>query len=111
MTYSIRRWVVATILGCLFLGSVKPVAAQQAETARKRTSGNLPVYPQLARNLRLEGSVKLRVVVAPNGAAKSSEVLGGNAVFSKAAQEAVASWKWAPAQQESQELVFLNFHP
>ena len=36
--------------------------------------------------MNLEGSVKLRVTESPSGMAKSSEVLGGNAVFSKAAR-------------------------
>ena len=84
---------------------------QQTESGRKLTTRTPLVYPAIVRNLRLEGTVRLRVNVAPNGVAKSSEVLGGNAVFSKAAQEAVTNWKWAPAPQESQELVNLSFHP
>ena len=84
---------------------------QQTESDRKLTTRTPLVYPSLARNLNLEGSVRLRVNVAPNGVVKSSEVLGGNAVFSKAAQDAVINWKWAPAPQESKELVNLSFHP
>lgn len=99
-------------LACVALG-VGLVAGfgQQTESGRKLTSRTLPVYPALARNMRLEGTVRLRVNVAPDGVAKSSEVLGGNAVFSKVAQEAVTNWKWARAPQESQELVNLSFHP
>ena len=106
----IRFWIAIGILGFLALGSAV-VQGQEAESSRKLTNSKPPVYPAIARSLRLEGNVKLRVTVAPNGAAKSSEVLGGNALFSKAAQEAVANWKWAPASQESQVLVNLNFHP
>ena len=29
----------------------------------------------------------------------------------RAAQEAIPKWKWAPAPQESKELVELKFHP
>lgn len=61
--------------------------------------------------MNLEGTVKLRVTVAPSGVAKSSEVLGGNAIFSKAAQDAVAGWKWAPASEDTQVLINLSFHP
>jgi len=46
-----------------------------------------PVYPALARRLNLEGVVKLRVTVSPDGAFKQSEVVGGNPVLAKPAEE------------------------
>lgn len=68
-------------------------------------------YPELARKMNLAGTVKLRVSVAPDGTVKQSEVLGGNPVLAKAAQDTVRKWKWAPAPQETKEPVELNFHP
>jgi len=103
--YAMNVFLVCFAAGCL------TVAQAQTESGRKLTSSRPPAYPALARGMNLEGSVKLRVTVSPNGAAKSSEVLGGNAVFSKAAQDAVANWKWAPAPQETQVVVNLSFHP
>lgn len=61
--------------------------------------------------MNLAGLVRLRVTVAPDGAAKGIEVLGGNPVLAKAAQDAVARWKWAPAPHETKETVELRFHP
>jgi len=61
--------------------------------------------------LNLEGLVKLRVTVAPEGSVKASEVVGGNPVLAKAAQDAVARWKWAAAPRETREIVELRFHP
>jgi len=100
----------STVFAC-FLGTALAFAQAQQEGTRKLTSSKPPVYPSLARGMNLEGSVKLRVTVSPSGTAKSTEVLGGNAVFSKAAQDAVATWKWAPAPQETQIVVNLAFHP
>jgi len=105
-----RRSATHIILACFVAGSLA-VAQVQVDGGRKLTASKPPVYPALARGMNLEGSVKLRVTVSPNGVAKSSEVLGGNAIFSKAAQDAVASWKWVPASQESQVVVNLSFHP
>jgi TonB family protein len=91
----------------------QPVLAQEESLAgvRRLTEKSLPVYPELARRLSLEGVVKLRVTVAPDGAVKQSEVLGGNPVLAKAAQDAVRKWRWAAAAQETKEEVQLNFHP
>jgi len=70
-----------------------------------------PVYPELARRLNLEeGVVKLRITVAPDGTPKATQVLGGNPVLAKAAQDAVSTWRWAPAANESKEIVELKFH-
>ena len=105
-----HRRILCTIF-VSFLG-LSPTSVQaQQDMARKLTSSKPPVYPSLARGMNLEGNVKLRVTVSAGGTAKSTEVLGGNAVFSKAAQEAVASWRWVPAPQETQIVVNLNFHP
>jgi outer membrane biosynthesis protein TonB len=72
----------------------------------------IPHYPELARSLHLEGTVKLVVVVvAPNGSAKSIQAVGGNPLLLKAAQDAIYMWKWAPATQESQEPVVMRFSP
>jgi TonB family protein len=79
---------------------LRPIAARTA-----------PVYPELARSLNLQGVVKLRVAVTADGIAKATEVLGGNPVLARAAQDAVAHWKWAPSPHETTELVELRFHP
>jgi TonB family protein len=71
----------------------------------------IPHYPELARPLHLEGTVKLVVVVAPNGSVKSIQAVGGNPLLLKAAEDAIHMWKWAPAPQESQELVVMRFSP
>ena len=71
----------------------------------------VPLYPELAGKLHLVGNVKLRVTVAPDGAAKTIEVLGGNPVLVKAAQDAVLRWKWTPAPHETRESVELHFQP
>ena len=48
-------------------------AAQQDsfEMTRKVTSRVVPAYPELARAMNVKGTVRLQVVVAPNGTATS----------------------------------------
>jgi len=51
--------------------------------------------------MQISGVVKLRAAIAPNGSVKWIEPVGGNPVLLKAAQEAVANWKYAPAPDET----------
>ncbi len=53
--------------------------------------------------------VRVEAVVRPNGSVRSTRVLGGNPVLVEAAQEAVAKWKFEPAQAETTEILQLAF--
>ncbi len=53
----------------------------------------------------------MEATVGPNGRVKSTLVIGGSPVLAKAAVDSIEKWKWAPATQESKELIELNFHP
>jgi len=107
-----RRWtaLVFLMLCCLGLSS-RPSFAQQPDGQRKILNPVIPHYPELARRVSLEGTVKLTVTVTPNGSAKSVKAVGGSPLLIQAAEDAVHLWKWAPASQESQELVVMKFTP
>jgi len=82
----------------------------QSNSARTIVSTLRPDYPELARAMRLEGSVKLRVTVTPNGTAKSVETIGGHPLLVQAAEQAVHKWTWVRSKDESTELVEVRFH-
>src|SRR5256885_10631694 len=75
------------------------------DNARKVTNRVTPAYPDLARKMSVKGSVRLEVVVAPNGSVKSISIVGGHPLLVQAAQRAVEKWKWAPAAHESSEAI------
>lgn len=108
-----RRWTPITVfaLCATVVFSSCLALAQQPEGQRKILNQVTPQYPELARRMRLEGTVKLTVTVTPGGNAKSIHATGGSPVLLQAAQDAIRLWKWAPAPQESQEFVELRFHP
>jgi len=81
------------------------------DSHRKVVARSAPIYPEIARRMNLEGIVRLRVTVSPDGSTQTTEVLGGNPILVKSAQDAVAHWKWAPSAHESKEQVELRFHP
>jgi TonB family protein len=103
--------LLALLLGAVVLSPSSALAQDQPEAKRKIVSKVLPVYPELARRMQSSGTVRVEAVIAPNGKVKSTTVLGGNPVLALAAVDAIERWKWAPAPQESKEIIELNFHP
>lgn len=85
--------------------------AQQADSARKLVERTPAPYPALARNMGLQGTVKLDVVVGADGAVKETQIKGGHPVLAQAAANSVRRWKWEPAAHESHEMVEVKFTP
>jgi TonB family protein len=87
--------------------------AQQAqdEIPRKAKSKVQAIYPELARKMNLSGTVKVEVVVLPNGAVKGARVMGGHPVLANAALDAVKKWRFEPAAMESTGIVDFKFDP
>jgi TonB family protein len=98
-------------LGISLLLAVPLLAAQESRAARAIVQQSPPAYPALARNMALEGTVKLEAAVLPDGTVKSVAVKGGHPVLAQAAAKAVKLWKWEPGPRESDELVQVRFAP
>jgi TonB family protein len=74
---------------------------QSAQHARNLQIGELinlvePVYPPDARQARLEGTVKLHVVVGTNGEVESFHPVSGPDSLTHAAMMAVREWRYRP---------------
>ena len=85
--------------------------AQEGNFDRKVKTKVPPSYPEIARKLGLSGTVKLEVVVAPNGNVKDTKVIGGHPILVSAAQDAVKKWKFETASGESTGTVEFRFDP
>jgi TonB family protein len=103
--------LLALLLGAVVFSPSFALPQDQPEAKRKIVNQVVPAYPELARRMQISGTVRVEVVIAPNGKAKFTTVLGGNPVLALAAVDAIGKWKWAPAPQESKEIIELNFHP
>jgi protein TonB len=55
-----------------------------------------PVYPPLARQARIQGTVKLTAIIAKNGAIEKLEVLSGHPLLIPSALQAVKQWRYKP---------------
>jgi len=102
---------LALALGALVFFPSFSKAQEQPGAERKIVNKVVPAYPELAGKLQIVGSVKVDVLVLPNGKVKSTQVLGGHPVLVKAAVDAIEQWKWGPAPQETKETIELRFHP
>jgi TonB family protein len=106
-------WSRCIVVLLLLLTAATAASAQDSDTsqqAREVVRRVAPIYPDLARRLQISGIVKLRATIAPNGSVKLIEPVGGNPVLMKAAQDAVANWKYAPSPDETRELIELRFN-
>lgn len=68
-----------------------------------------PVYPAIARQLKLRGTVQLQAIVSPDGAVKEVVVVGGHPLLAQAASRAVMQWRYQVAGRETTEHIKINF--
>ena len=102
---AVRRSVPAGMM-VLCLG----VALQGRADDRAVKSRVAPVYPEIAKRMRVTGIVKLEVTVDADGKVTDVKTLSGNTVLAEAAQEAVRKWKFVPGEGSSTLNVSVDFN-
>ncbi len=86
-------------------------AQSDSDIVRRAKTRVQPAYPELARKMNITGTVKVEVVVAPNGTVKDAKVVGGHPLLATAALDAVKKWRFEPAPGESTGIVDFKFEP
>jgi TonB family protein len=80
--------------------AVKPEQAEQ--NLVKKVA---PVYPPLAKQVRIQGKVKLQAVISKTGRVDSVNVLSGHPLLVQAAVDAVKQWQYKPFLVDGQPVV------
>lgn len=101
-------FVRGVLLVLLAAGSV---AAQEISSSRKVVKTVAAQYPSVLKRRGIGGTVRMRVVVAPNGAVKDVQVLGGNPILADCASKAVKQWMFISAEKEETVDVSVGFDP
>jgi protein TonB len=57
-----------------------------------------PVYPWIAQNTHVSGTVRLRAIIGSDGRIRELEVISGNVYLQAAAVAAVRQWRYRPTQ-------------
>jgi TonB family protein len=83
-----------------------PSRAADDRAIKSRTA---PVYPEMARRLKIVGMVKLEVTVDAEGKVTNVKPVSGNSMLSNAAEDAVRKWKFEAGSGASTVEVALNF--
>jgi TonB family protein len=81
------------------------------QEARKVISKPTPRYPEVAKQMRLVGTVKVEIVIGPDGKVKNTNVIGGHPVLIDATLVALKEWKYEPAKTETAVTLTFDFHP
>ena len=82
----------------LFAQEVKKVSRAEAMSAV--TNKVAPEYPAMGKQLKIEGTVEVGVVIDEDGNVSKAEVVSGNPVLTKPALAALKKWKFKPFQAD-----------
>jgi TonB family protein len=85
--------------------------AQEITSSRKVLKTVAAQYPSVLKRRGIGGTVKLRVLVNPNGTVKDVQVLGGNPILSDCAVKAVKQWVFVASEKEESIEISVGFDP
>jgi TonB family protein len=91
----------------LMLTMAMPGMAADSRLVKSRVA---PTYPEIAKRMRVEGTVKLEAAVDSQGAVTDVKELSGNHTLAVAAREALLKWKFAPAASNTNETIEISFN-
>ncbi len=113
----VRRAVLAAVCVVAGLGTCAsamalhmtvgaPAPRQETASATPRISGGLmagniltrvnPVYPQAAKDAKVQGAVRLKAIIGKDGAVRSLQVISGPEELTHSALDAVHQWVYKP---------------
>lgn len=104
-----RRRAAVRLLQAAALMLVVALALQGRAEERAIKSRVAPVYPEIAKRMRVTGVVKLDVTVDAAGMVTDVKTVSGNRMLSTAAEEAVHKWRFEPGPGPSTLSLNINF--
>ena len=107
-----RAWRWGQVLGALLVFSamfIVSAGAQNAEVDRKVRSRVVPVYPELARKMKLVANVKVLVTVAPNGSVVQAKPIGGHPLLIAPSVDAAKMFRYEPSTSTTMNTIEFHF--
>jgi len=79
----------------------KPVTPQRIRVGGNVQQANLlrkvqPVYPPLAKQARISGTVRFTAVIGKDGSIQNLQLVSGHPLLVEAAKQAVSQWQYKP---------------
>lgn len=73
-----------------------PIRISSGVQGAKRVRFVKPVFPPIARQARITGTVRLEAIIGRDGAIRNLKPLSGHPLLTQAAIQAVQQWRYAP---------------
>lgn len=111
---SVRKAGLLFAVAAMVVGTATYAVRAQvtdSDISRRAKAKVAPAYPDLARKMAITGTVRVQIVVAPNGTVKDAKVVGGHPLLANAALDAVKKWRFEPAVVETSGVVDFKFEP
>ena len=91
----VLRWRGTGIIGAAVLSLVMFGALPAGAAGDRAVKSKVPpVYPELAKRMRITGVVKIEATVDADGKVTAVKTMSGNSALSVAAEDAVRKWKF-----------------
>lgn len=100
-----RKASAALLVLAIAAAAALPACAADRKVQRQVT----PQYPELARRMHIEGTVRVEATVAPDGKVTAAKAINGNTLLQSAAVQAIRRWKFVPEGVRSTENVEIDF--
>ena len=112
--------VLGGILSSSAMAPPRLATPQRVRLSQGVTQGNVinrvqPIYPDIARRARIQGTVVLQAVISKQGTIENLRVVSGHPMLTSAAMDAVKQWRYRPfllngepVEVDTQVTVFFN---
>lgn len=83
-----------------------PAGAADARAVKTRV---VPIYPDIARRMKVGGAVTVEATVDADGKVNEAKAIAGNRLLAPAAEDAVLKWRFVSGTGTSKVEVVINF--
>jgi len=87
---------LAALLGAVASAQDEPKKITRAEALGALVTRVQPDYPPVAKQLRIQGTVELQLLVAETGEVSKVDIVSGNPMLTGPSAQAVKRWKFKP---------------
>ena len=106
---ALRRVGIRVFQGAALALVLAVAMSARAADDRAVKSRVSPIYPEIAKRMKIAGAVKLEAVVDAQGKVTDVKTISGNRMLSVAAEDAVRQWKFVPGSSDTSVNVEVDF--
>lgn len=104
-----RRVLVRLVQTAALSLAILLVLPAHAAGTREVQTRVAPIYPEIAKRMKITGTVEVNATVDANGNVKDAKAVIGNHLLSVAAEAAVLHWKFEPGDGNATVRVQVSF--